>query len=499
MCCWISPGSLRPPDLCSRSGLRARLDGGPRCARKRRAARRPGLRRMRASWPRRSTRFTPGTTRTMIARSTLRRCFDRGTRRCARTRAGIKTLRAPPIRGCSSSSRDIRRRTTCAESSSATLAIARPRARISRPRSCRRRGMSTHALAAARAAADAHEPEAAVALCREGLAQAPAHIALWRTLGLAQLQRRDGDCGRYRIRAALLRYDPDDAETHYNHGVALQMQGRLRRRRARVPAGAGIRARPHRRRLQPRRAVSGAGRHRRGDHGVRVGAEARIRATRPRTRIWAKCCSRPEGSTRGSRTSGASRRTVPRALPLAVQALEACQYRGDFAKLERYLDGLRREEFRADDELQLADCLEELLFLLLYFDIEPETIFKFAQTYDATAKRVYGAPLPRPAVRRPGRLRIGYLSADLRNHVMGKMMWQAIAHHDRTRFELYFYSLSTRERRVDRTLSRRSRPVRGDRGAAPSAPRRSASPRTTSTSSSISRRTPRARSPASSR
>ncbi len=36
----------------------------------------------------------------------------------------------------------------------------------------------------------------------------------------------------------------------------------------------------------------------------------------------------------------------PDALPLAVQALEACQYLGDFQKVERYLDGLRQEAFR---------------------------------------------------------------------------------------------------------------------------------------------------------
>src|SRR5207244_9642438 len=94
------------------------------------------------------------------------------------------------------------------------------------------------------------------------------------------------------------------------------------------------------------------------------------------------------------------------------------------------------------NELQLADCLEVLLYLLLYFDVEQEMMLKFAQTYDVIAKRTYGEPLPRAAVRRPGRLRIGYLSADLRNHVMGKMMWQAIAHHDKTRFELFFYSLA---------------------------------------------------------
>jgi predicted O-linked N-acetylglucosamine transferase (SPINDLY family) len=56
---------------------------------------------------------------------------------------------------------------------------------------------------------------------------------------------------------------------------------------------------------------------------------------------------------------------------------------------------------------------------------------------------VYGAPLALPEERRPGRIRIGYVSGDLRNHVMGKMMWPALKRHDRERFELFFYSLST--------------------------------------------------------
>ena len=71
-----------------------------------------------------------------------------------------------------------------------------------------------------------------------------------------------------------------------------------------------------------------------------------------------------------------------------------------------------------------------------------DLMLKLAHAYDAAARRVYGEPLPRPEARRPGPLRIGYLSADLRNHVMGKMVWSAVEHHDRDRFELYFYSLS---------------------------------------------------------
>jgi len=137
--------------------------------------------------------------------------------------------------------------------------------------------------------------------------------------------------------------------------------------------------------------------------------------------------------------------SCPTALPLAVQALEACHYLPDFQKLDLYLNGLRQEKFRASDELELVDALEQLLYLLLYFDVEPDMILKFAQTYDATAKRVYGEPLPRPDTRKAGRVRLGYLSGDLRNHVQGKMVWQAVEHHDKDRFELFFYSLSEQE------------------------------------------------------
>ncbi len=113
--------------------------------------------------------------------------------------------------------------------------------------------------------------------------------------------------------------------------------------------------------------------------------------------------------------------------------------------MERYVDGLRRDEFKASDDLDLLDCLEELLYLLLFFDVEPAVVLHYAQAYDAIARARARGSATAAAARRPGPVRVGYLSADLRNHVMGKMMWQAIEHHDRERFELFFYSTS-RER-----------------------------------------------------
>ena len=295
-------------------------------------------------------------------------------------------------------------------------------------------------IAAAGAATAADEPAAAVALCHEGLARSPDSVGLWRTLGLAELGLRRGAKAAAAFKRALA-LAPDDGETHYNHGVALQMRGSFNEaarayQRALVfepslvaahynlgvlfqqhdSLDAAIQAYEAALKSNPTHVLA----HK--NLGEALLAAGKFDA-------WVANFERFEAN-------------CPTALSLAVQALEVCQYLGDFEKVERYLDGLRNERFRVDGEDELADCLEVLLYLLLYFDVEQEMMLKFAQTYDLTAKRIYGAALPCRAKRRPGRLRIGYLSADLRNHVMGKMIWQAIAHHDKARFELYFYSLS---------------------------------------------------------
>jgi predicted O-linked N-acetylglucosamine transferase (SPINDLY family) len=57
-------------------------------------------------------------------------------------------------------------------------------------------------------------------------------------------------------------------------------------------------------------------------------------------------------------------------------------------------------------------------------------------------QRVTGVgPLARPA-RLPGRVRIGYLSGDFRQHVMGRLMFDVIGAHDRDRHAIHLYSLA---------------------------------------------------------
>jgi len=295
-------------------------------------------------------------------------------------------------------------------------------------------------VAAARLERDRGRIEDGLALVDAGLAAAPRSLALWRVRGELELARHDGAAARDAFGKALA-LAPTDAEAHFNYGVALQKlhatadAARAYQRALAFDPGfadahfnlavlfqEGGHVEPA---LTAYRAV--LARDPRHVAAYRNLGEALLAAGR--FDDWLANFRRFEAA-------------CPDALPLAVQALEACQYAADHAALERYLDGLRKERFRARDAVELADALEQLLYLLLFFDVEPEMMLRFAQTYNSTAPLVYGTALPRAATRRPGKLRIGYLSADFRNHVMGKMMWQAVRHHDRERFDVRFYSLS---------------------------------------------------------
>ena len=280
----------------------------------------------------------------------------------------------------------------------------------------------------------------AVALLREGLERSPRDIALLRMLGHAHLALRDGAAAEEAFRHVLV-HAPADGDAHFNHGLALQMQG---------DAQGAARAYQRALTFKPDLVVAdfnlGVLFQQQANTQAAIAAYSNVLAADPRHVAAYKnlgevllAAGQIDGWLANFR---AFEKRCPKALPLAVYALEACQHLADFAGLERYIDGLRQEEFQARDEEELVDCLEELHHLLLGFDVEPGLLLRFVHAYDAVAARVYGTPMARPQVRRPGLLRIGYLSADLRNHVMGKMMWQAIAHHDHARLECYFYANS---------------------------------------------------------
>ncbi|HEY4137765.1 MAG TPA: tetratricopeptide repeat protein, partial [Casimicrobiaceae bacterium] len=295
---------------------------------------------------------------------------------------------------------------------------------------------------AIRAAIDVGDAQSAAALA----ANAAASIddpspPLLRALGSAHLAFHDGAGAAAWFERALAR-EAVDGETHYNHGVALQMERRY-----------GDAARAYQRALAFNPELVAADFNLGtifAEQGNRDAAIAAYSAVLGRDRAHvAAYKNRGELLFAGGRLEPwlANFRqfeaNCPDALPMAVAALEACQDSGDFDGVERYIEGLRTERFKSRDMRELVDSLEQLLYLLLYFDVEPGLIRRFSETYDHAARSIYGDPLLQSATRRPGKIRIGYLSADLRNHVMGKMMWQAVRHHDRDRFEIAFYSTST--------------------------------------------------------
>ena len=291
------------------------------------------------------------------------------------------------------------------------------------------------------------DADGAALLCREGLAMSERDVVLWRALGLCELARHDAAAARDAFVRAL-ELVPTDGDTHYNHGVALQTLhqreealGAYQRALAFAPDliaadfNIGVILQEQRRTdlavavfekvlsRDPVRAcaykaladtlLTRAARRRLAP-GLCPSSRRRVPSTRPR---------RP-----GARGSPVPRRFSPRLTATST----AC---------DRMISLRRaRPTSRTVSSRSCFSCSISIWNRVVHFGLY--------RAYDAVAGRVYGTPLSRPPVRRPGRLRIGYLSGDLCNHVMGKMMWEAIRHHDRDRFRDLLLQQRRRERRV---------------------------------------------------
>ncbi len=215
-------------------------------------------------------------------------------------------------------------------------------------------------LAAVRAAIADLDADRAIALCADGLAIAPGDAPLLRALGLAHLARRDGASAAAAFEQAL-QHDLTDAETHYNHGVALQMQRNLAE-----AARAYQRALAFRPDLVAADFNLGVLFQEQGATDAAIAAYDEVLAVDPGNVAAYKnlgevllAAGRIDALLANFRRFEAH---CPEALPLAVQALEACHYGGDFPKLERYLDGLRHESFQAGDEAELVDAWRNCCF-----------------------------------------------------------------------------------------------------------------------------------------
>ena len=235
-------------------------------------------------------------------------------------------------------------------------------------------------VAAMRAASALGDHDAAAALGAAGSALTPGNAVVLRAAGQAALARRDGPAAAAAFGEAL-RIEPTDGETHFHHGVALQMTDDVAE-----AARAYQRALAFRPDLVAAHFNLGVLFQKQGVHEGAAEAFTEVLKVDPANiAAWKYRGEALIANARVDEFIAHFRRFEarhPKALPLAVQAIEACQYLADFNLLERYIDGLRNDRFVVSDELELVDALEQLLYLLLYVDVEPDLILKLSHTYE---------------------------------------------------------------------------------------------------------------------
>ena len=120
-----------------------------------------------------------------------------------------------------------------------------------------------------------------------------------------------------------------------------------------------------------------------------------------------------------------------------VAGLALCRPMGDRVREERYLSLAMAWPF----EIFTPEQFAPVLGMLQYFDVSADTILRCYRRYDAavTARQPpQVALLARRAA--DSRIRVGYLSGDFRQHVMGRLMLDVVARHDRTRFSILLIS-----------------------------------------------------------
>jgi predicted O-linked N-acetylglucosamine transferase (SPINDLY family) len=126
-----------------------------------------------------------------------------------------------------------------------------------------------------------------------------------------------------------------------------------------------------------------------------------------------------------------------------VAALSVSMKRGDAAREAACLERALAWPYAEGDEGPVA----ELLALLQYVDVPHERLFAVYRTYDRLqqARQRDVAPLAGPRRDADLPVRIGYLSADFRVHVMGKLLLPVVAAHDHQRFAVRAYALAPPE------------------------------------------------------
>lgn len=124
---------------------------------------------------------------------------------------------------------------------------------------------------------------------------------------------------------------------------------------------------------------------------------------------------------------------------LVTSGLIFSRFMGDASYEAKYLPLALDWPYRPDE----AELAAVTLSRAQYCDLPRETLLSFYQKYNALQQANRGDTAPFALPRKAGsRLTIGYLSADFRAHIMGRIMLDVVAAHDRGGFSWHLYSLA---------------------------------------------------------
>jgi tetratricopeptide (TPR) repeat protein len=266
---------------------------------------------------------------------------------------------------------------------------------------------------ASRLALERQQPLVAIALAKAGVDREPAHLGLLCALGHAMLRVGDGVAAAEAFsRASMLQ--PFDAETQYNLGVAQQLAGDVK---------AAVQSYRHASAFDPSFVDAafnlGVLYQQQGRASDALAAYRQVLDRDPaRDAAWKNVGEllREEGRLD---EWAANFRRFEAACPVR------CSWRrrrssaiADF-RVDRYLDGLRQEKFRQPPKPRSSTRWGVALpvVVLRRRAVDPASVRPDLRSGVPSCSRRSSCATRDPE---PGRLRIGYLSADLRNHVMGR-------------------------------------------------------------------------------
>jgi protein O-GlcNAc transferase len=131
---------------------------------------------------------------------------------------------------------------------------------------------------------------------------------------------------------------------------------------------------------------------------------------------------------------------APLSAELVTTGLMFSRFVGDPAYEAKYLPLALEWPYRPDQ----ADLAAVTVSRAQYCDLPRETLLELYRKYDRLQQQNRSRFEPIALTQRTaaGRMRVGYLSADFRAHVMGRLMREVLAAHDRERVSLYLYSLA---------------------------------------------------------